>query len=59
MSKRKKKPKLVPPRGPATKLRPAGAHEDKRRKALEQLGDRERELEDLRTLGRWAYDEDE
>jgi hypothetical protein len=56
---KKKKPKIVPPRGPATNLRKAGAHDDKRAKALERLSDQERELDDLKSLGRWAFDEDE
>jgi hypothetical protein len=55
---KKKKPKIVPPRGPATNLRKAGTHEEKKRKALDRLGDRERELDELKALGRWAYDED-
>jgi hypothetical protein len=55
----KKKPKIVPPRGPATNLRKAGAHEDKRRKALERASDDEQELKDLEVIGTWAYDEDE
>jgi hypothetical protein len=55
---KKKKPKIVPPRGPATNLRKAGAHEEKKRKTLDDLGDRERELDELKALGRWAYDEE-
>jgi len=35
---KKRKPKLVPRLGPATNVRPAGAHQDKRRKALEAAG---------------------
>jgi hypothetical protein len=57
--KKSKKPKLVPRLGPATNLRKAGLHDDKKRKALERLGDREEELDELKVLGRWAYDEDE
>jgi hypothetical protein len=56
---KRKKPKVVPPRGPATNLRPAGAHDDKKRKALERLGDKDVELDELTSLGRWAYDEDD
>ena len=29
--RRRKKPPVMPPRGPATNLRPAGAHESKKR----------------------------
>jgi hypothetical protein len=55
---RKKSPKIVPPRGPAANLRPAGAHKDKRRKELERLSDKERELDELKAIGAWALDED-
>ena len=54
----KKKSRIVPPRGPATNLRKAGAHEDKRRKALERRSDDENELKELEMLGTWAYEED-
>jgi hypothetical protein len=56
---KKKKPAIVPPRGPATNLRKAGAHDDKKRKAIERVHDKEEELDDLKSLGRWAFDEDE
>jgi hypothetical protein len=57
---KRKKPKIVPRLGPPTNLRKAGAHDDKRRKALERAEDTEQqELDDLRTVGAWAYDEDE
>jgi hypothetical protein len=56
---KKKKPKVVPRRGPATNLRKAGAHDDIRAKTLERLSDKERELDDLKSLGRWALNEDE
>jgi hypothetical protein len=57
---KRKKPKIVPRLGPPKNLRKAGAHEDKRRGALERLEDREQqELEDLRAIGSWAYDENE
>jgi hypothetical protein len=57
---KQKKTKIVPRLGPPKNLRKAGAHEDKRRKALEHLGDGEQqELDDLTTLGSWAYDEDD
>ena len=52
------KPKIVPPRGPAINLRKAGAHEDKRRKNLERIEENEHELDDLKAMGVWAYDED-
>jgi hypothetical protein len=56
---KRKKPKIVPRLGPPTNLRKAGAHEDKRRKDLERLEDTEQqELDDLKALGSWAYDED-
>jgi len=55
---RRKKPKIVPPRGPATNIRKAGAHDDKKAKALVRLEDKEVELHDLETLGRWAYEDD-
>ena len=58
MASKKKTPKIVPPRGPATNLRKAGAHEDKRRKNLEQVEDEERELDDLKAMGVWAFDDD-
>jgi len=54
-----KKPKIVPPLGPPKNLRKAGAHEDKRRKDLERLQNKEQEeLEELKAIGSWAYDED-
>ena len=55
---KKKKPKIIPPRGPATNLRKAGAHEDKKRNDLERIEEKERELDDLKAMGVWAYDED-
>jgi hypothetical protein len=60
MAKKKpKKPKVVPRLGPATNLRKAGAHADKKGKALDRVRDEERDLDELKTLGRWAYDEDD
>ena len=56
---KKKKPKIVPPRGPATNLRKAGAHDDKKRKTPGRGDIRERALDELEALGRWAFDEDE
>ncbi len=58
MASKKKPPKIVPPRGPATNLRKAGAHEDKRRKNLEQVEADEHALDDLKAMGVWAFDED-
>ncbi|HEX3456985.1 MAG TPA: hypothetical protein VHR97_03440 [Candidatus Baltobacteraceae bacterium] len=55
---KKKQPKIVPPRGPATNLRKAGTHEDKRRKNQEQIEKNEHELDDLTAIGEWAFDED-
>ncbi|MBV8066730.1 MAG: hypothetical protein JO113_02050 [Candidatus Eremiobacteraeota bacterium] len=55
---KKQKPEIVPRRGPATNLRKAGAHEDKRRKAQERPADDDQELRDLETLGSWAYDDE-
>jgi hypothetical protein len=55
MSK-KKKPKTVPRRGPPTNLRNAGAHEDKKRKALSAQEQKERD--ELLVLGPWALNED-
>ena len=55
---KKKTPKIVPPRGPATNLRRAGAHEDKKRKNLERTEDKDHELDDLKAMGVWAYDDD-
>jgi hypothetical protein len=55
---KQKNPKIVPPRGPATNLRKAGAHEDKKGKRLERTEEKERELDDLKAMGVWAYDED-
>jgi hypothetical protein len=56
---KKKSLQIVPPRGPASNLRPAGAHQDKRRKKLARLGDKERELDELKAIGACAFDEDE
>jgi hypothetical protein len=55
---KKKQPKIVPPRGPATNLRPGGAHDDKRRKNRERIDDNEHELDDLTAMGEWAFDDD-
>ena len=52
------KGKVVPRFAPPTNLRKAGAHDDKRGKALEELSDEERDLDELKSLGQWAYDED-
>jgi hypothetical protein len=57
MRKKKKSPKLVPRRGPATNLRKAGAHADKKDKALKALD--QKEGADLITLGSWAFEETE
>ena len=56
---KQKKPKIVPPRGPATNLRKAGPHEDKKRKSFQRLEEKEREIDDLKAMGAWAFDEDE
>lgn len=56
MPKKKKKPKVVPRRGPPTNLRIAGAHGDKKRKTLSTQEQKERE--ELLILGPWALDED-
>jgi hypothetical protein len=56
---KRKKPKIVPRLGPPKNLRKAGAHEDKRDKAREQLDDKEQqELDELTAIGSWAYDDD-
>jgi hypothetical protein len=54
--KKQSKPKVVPRRGPPVNLRPAGVHEDKRRKAL--TAQDERESDELSALGQWALDEE-
>jgi len=56
MPKKKKKPKVIPRRGPPTNLRTAGAYEDKKRKALTAQDQKERD--ELLILGPWAMDED-
>ena len=56
MRKKKKNPKAIPRRGPATNLRKAGAHEDKKDKTLKALD--QKEGNDLVVLGSWAFDED-
>lgn len=57
---KRKRAKIVPRMGPPKNLRKAGAHEDKRDKALERLGREEQhELDELSALGAWAYDEDQ
>lgn len=56
MKRKKKSPKVVPRRGPATNLRKAGAHEDKKRKTLTALD--EKENDDLVALGSWAFEEE-
>jgi hypothetical protein len=53
---KKKKPKIVPRRGPPTNLRTAGAHENKKRKAVSAQEQKERD--ELLVLGPWAFDED-
>ena len=59
MKRKPKTAKIVPRMGPPKNLRKAGAHEDKRDKALERLEKEEqRELDDLSALGSWAFDED-
>lgn len=56
MKKKKKAPKIIPRKGPPTNLRKAGAHEDKKRKELEE---REKdEAQDLIALGSWAFEDD-
>jgi hypothetical protein len=56
---KRKKSKVVPRLGPPKNLRKAGAHEDQRRKALDRFKDEEQqELDDLKAIGSWAYDED-
>lgn len=45
----KKKPKIAPKRGPATNLRPAGAHAD----AAEKKDERKMEIELRRQLQDW------
>ena len=56
---KRKKPKIVPRLGPPKNLRKAGAHDDKRRRALERLEDEEQDqLDELTAIGSWAYDED-
>jgi hypothetical protein len=56
---KRKTAKVVPRLGPPKNLRKAGVHEDKRRKALEGSEEEERhELEELKAIGSWAYDED-
>jgi hypothetical protein len=56
MAKKKKKSKIVPRRGPPNNLRTAGAHEDKKSKALSAQEQKERD--ELVILGPWALDED-
>ncbi len=56
MPKKKKKTKIVPRRGPPSNLRTAGAHENKKRKALTVQEQKERD--ELLVLGPWALDED-
>jgi hypothetical protein len=56
MKRKKKAPKVVPRRGPATNLRKAGPHEDKKRKARKRL-DKE-EGNDLVALGAWAFEDE-
>lgn len=56
MSKKKKKPKIVPRRGPATNLRKAGTHEEKKRKIVRAL--EKEEGNDLIALGAWAFDDE-
>jgi hypothetical protein len=56
MPKKKKIKKILPRRGPPTNLRQAGAHEDKKQKALDTTRDKERD--DLIAMGSWAYEEE-
>jgi hypothetical protein len=56
VAKKTKKPRVVPPRGPATNLRKAGAHEDKKRKAARATD--QKAAEELTALGAWAFDEE-
>jgi len=58
MAKRNKA-KVVPRLGPPRNIRKAGPHADKRPKKQERLDREQRELDDLKTIGSWAYDEDE
>jgi hypothetical protein len=53
---KKKKRKVVPRRGPATNLRKAGAHEDKKRKMIKALD--QKEDDDLVALGSWAFEDE-
>jgi hypothetical protein len=56
---KRKKSEIVPRLGPPKNLRKGGPHEDKRRSVLARLEDKEQhELDDLRAVGSWAYDED-
>ena len=60
MAKKKEKgPKLLPRLGPPTNLRKAGVHDDRKTKALERVDRKERDLDDLKAIGQWAYDEDD
>lgn len=54
--KKKKKKVVVPRRGPATNLRKAGPHDDKRRKAPRVLD--QENGEDLVALGTWAFEDE-
>jgi hypothetical protein len=56
MPRKPKKPKVMPPRGAPTNLRQAGAHEEKKQKALDELDEKERD--DLIALGSWAFEEE-
>jgi hypothetical protein len=57
---KRNKPRVVPRLGPPKNLRKAGVHQDKRARALERLEDKEQqELDDLKVIGLWAYDEDD
>lgn len=57
MRTKKKNPKLVPRRGPATNLRKAGFHDGKKDKTLKALD--QKEGADLIRLGSWAFEETE
>lgn len=56
MPKKKKQPKVVPRRGPATNLRKAGPHAERKREALKALD--EKEGDDLIALGSWAFEDE-
>ena len=56
MPKKKNKIEIVPRKGPPTNLRSAGAHENKKRKAM--TAQEQKERDELLVLGPWALDEE-